>query len=229
MAVAISDLCEVRLCAVMSPEDREEMSPVCADTDAAFCTHQNFPVSMKWQTGVRFALQRFPKAKGLMTVGSDDFLSEAYLRRSIELLLSGHSLGWGPDDCYMFDSETGRLGYWSGNMRLPSGLRIPCGAGRVYTGQLLSRVGRCLWRQARDRGLDTAASIRLEHLGYPLDVVRMNAAAGEIVVDVKAVGNIHPWSEFKFTEVLDPKASAKLLRRAGLDNVLALGPAGRAA
>lgn len=216
--LALAGSVEVRLFAVLSPGDVDVMGDVCRELEVAYAVVANSPLSAKWQIGVDLARTHCGKIRGLMTLGSDDFISAAYLERCVHHLAEGDMIGWGPSTIWALDAETGRLGAWRDAMAF-RGARVPAGAGRVYTRDLLDLVDWQLWRVPREHGLDMAAAIRLDRHDIRLESLDP-LFDDEMIVDVKLAGNIHSWQSLVFAEVLEPDAAAKRLAIAGLERVL---------
>ena len=211
--------CEFQLAAVLSPEDEVVMGPICDALGVRWKTHRNKPISVKWQVGLEFVKQTCADASAVMVAGSDDFLSDAYMVSSANLVKEGWSLGFGPDRCWMLDSATGRLGLW----RRPYDPGIPgitAGAGRVFTRELLERVSWRLWTRDKNRGLDTLCSKRLRALGYQLDSLGLTDHGDRAVINVKTGENIHSWETIPYIEVLGPEAAACHLGNLGLNRCL---------
>ena len=211
--------CEFQIAAVLSPEDQSVMGPICDALGVRWKTYRNKPVSAKWQVGVGFVREVYADVSAVMIAGSDDFLSGAYMAFTAGLVRDGWSLGFGPDRCWMLDSATGRLGLW----RRPYDPGIPgitAGAGRVFTRELLDRVGWRLWTRDQNRALDTLCSKRLRALGYRLDAVGMTDRGDRAVIDVKTAENIHRWDAIPYVEVLGPEAAACHIGNLGLNRAL---------
>ena len=222
---SVTDAGAAKLFAVLSPSDEQVMGPICRRLGVSYIAQTNCPLSFKWQAGITHIHKTCPGVDAIMTLGSDDFLSEDYLRMCFDLLTDKESMGWGLDSVHILDRESGKIGLWTckniprprlPQMKLLKGLAIPAGAGRVYTAELLSRVGWCLWRVGRDVGLDMSCSLRLAKMGYSLDVVRAKGAA---VVDVKTKTNMHGFDDMIYASTMESKKAKKFLEAHGLSGV----------
>jgi len=213
--------CDFQLAAVMSPEDEPVMGPVCDSLAVRWRTQENRPVSVKWQCGLEFVKKTFTDVDAVTVIGSDDFMSVAYMAQIASVIAGRWSLGFGPDRCWMLDAATGRLGLWCRPVvRDITG--IPCGAGRVFARELLDRVSWRLWRGNKDRGLDTLCSKRLRKLGYRLDVMGLTNDGQRAVIDVKTRDNIHDWNAIPYADILEPSAAACHIGKLGLNCCLEL-------
>lgn len=224
-AVAVSDVGKVRIFAVLSPEDEQALGPICRRLGVSYIVQANSPLSLKWQSGITHIKITYPAVEAIMTLGSDDFISDDYLRMCFDLLANKTSMGWGLESVHVLDRKTGRLGRWTckniprpklPQMKLLRPLAIPAGAGRVYTAELLSRVGWCLWRVGRNVGLDMTCSLRLAKMGYALDVVKAKDVA---VVDVKTATNMHGFDEMEYADTMEPDEAKTFLSVHGLVGV----------
>jgi len=217
LAAGLRESCgwDFQLAAVMSPDDAAAMSPVCEVLGVRWWTHQNEPVSVKWQAGLAFVRESFPAADAVMIIGSDDFMSVAYMTQCASAIAYRHSLGFGPDRCWMLSAATGRLGLW--RRPVDRGIHgIPCGAGRTFSRELLDCVNWRLWRGNKNTGLDTLCSNRLRKLGYSLDLMAMTDRGPRAVIDVKTADNIHGWGSIPYAEVLEPPAATFHIGELGL-------------
>jgi hypothetical protein len=158
-----------------------------------------------------------------MTLGSDDFITAAYLDRCRVLLEQDPARGFGPDAVWMYNAQTGELGHCTRKYEMPTGNRTPIGAGRVYTRELLQRAAWRLWTLPANRGLDGMASRRLFALGYRLDQVNMAAIPGAAIVDYKSGQpgeNLNEWAGLEFSRVLPVTQAAVQLLQWGLSQAL---------
>lgn len=217
LAQRLSDVANIRIACICSPEDLRALTPVCSELGVFLRDHINKPVSRKWQRGLDLLADAIP-TDAVMLLGSDDFASEAYLRRSIQMAEEGNHLGWGVDTIWFYQWATGRLGKWVGPLLL-DGRPIPSGAGRVLTRKLLDAVNWVLWprEEPLDKGLDTLCSKHLRSHGIFLNIIKTEP--DEVVVDVKDGRNIHTFSEFNFDEMLSGAQARQWLSERGLECV----------
>jgi hypothetical protein len=207
----------LQVVAAISPEDRAIL-PALGRIGAGVVCVANNPVSRKWQEGLRKAWELHGRdADGVMILGSDDFVTPAYLRQACRILTSGFSAVFGVDQFYSYNALTRELGHWR-QIVYHESWPIPVGCGRVFSRALLDRVSWRLWPLDQDKGLDTMCSKRLIALGYPMDLVRLDNFPGAAIVDVKSDTNITPWERVLpfFDRVLPEAAASERLKKLGL-------------
>jgi len=203
--------------AVMSPEDEPVMGPVCEDCYVNWKTHPNMPVSLKWQAALDFVRESVgDDVDAVMLINSDDLVTYEYFDHVVDLVESGQSLGFGPDRCWMLDSATGRMGQW----QVPThgrGTGGQIGAARVLTRSLLYRVGWKLWTKEANSGLDAMCRIRLNALGYELDLLGLEPYDARAVVDIKTDVNIWAFDAYDYPLILEPADAEAHLRQIGFE------------
>ena len=149
--------------AVKSPGDPQEIV-----RGWTYVTHPNQPLGAKWNRG----LQEIDD--DVMIVGSDDFVSEAYIDRAVGLLKKKMDVIQ-MRGLYILDGGL----YWC----YPS---AP-GAGRVISKAVIEKKKHCLWEDGRNRYLDASATTRLQK--GRLKKIRIDEP-GCVVLDVKTSDNL---------------------------------------
>ena len=138
----------------------------------------NRPLGAKWNVGTDALRERTPD--GVMTLGSDDFVTGGHVEACCEAMERGFDMA-GAAECYIYDTLTHRLVRIEGNPQH--------GAGRMYSREVLEAVNWKPWEGSRDRGLDGSAFSSVSAaLGRPIRQQMVNG----FVLDVKTTSNI--WS-----------------------------------
>lgn len=143
----------------------------------------NDPLGNKWQMGLHHLRRRAREFGAVLTIGSDNLLTPAYLQRAGTLLREGCDY-IRPRTLHIYDAATGRL--------------VRCtpawpGAGRLYSRRLLDALGWRLWPHDATWGLDTEAQQRVERLvrrRKELTQAVIEADGDAAVLDVKTGTNI---------------------------------------
>lgn len=132
--------------------------------DISIVHHANFPLGLKWQSGVEIA--KHLKADPLIINGSDDLLCQDYFTRVSELLDEGcHFVGL--KSWYVYDLKTVyRFDYLA---------HLPLGGGRAYSRELLEKIDYKLFDVRKEKHLDDLgyqnvihAKVRTAILNEPL-------------------------------------------------------------
>ena len=186
--------------AVLSPEDREVMAPICAAAGWLWTQAPNQPLSHKWQTGLAALRFRIPDADAVMVLGSDDFFTPGFLQAGREALAAGE-IAVGPQAVWMLDRASGCLGLWKGEV----------GTGRFLARAALDAADWKLWTVPKRMGLDGLASDALAAAGIPIRPLGGDAYNGTTIVDLKEDANLHAWPTIPYVHVLDPGPSRDLL------------------
>lgn len=193
---SVKEVCRLSLPAAISPCD-EALIPDLEAAGFTWIMAANEPVSAKHQAALNAARSNWPDLDAVMQAGSDDFISEGYVRFAARRV-SRHMPSFGVGGFYMLDAETGRLAWWDKPLYLPTLMPTPYGIGRVFMRGLLDSVDWQVWPFQRNAGLDAAAARHLEGRGFHLTVIDPSAIDGgaAVLIDVKTAENIHPFSEF---------------------------------
>jgi hypothetical protein len=133
--------------------------------DVSFVYADNSPLSLKWQRPLDEA--KAWNADIVITLGSDDFLSQVTMASLIRLISTGQALVAGFRGLYV--AENADVSHWSGyNFHdQPHRTGEPQGAGRAYAGILLDSLDWKLWANAEiSKGLDQCATKRIEQRGF---------------------------------------------------------------
>ena len=218
---AVESELKVSIFAVVSEE--EPVLDFLADCGVVVVRAANKPVSRKWQVGLAGVQATQDAPDAVMILGSDDFLSEEYLRHCGALAASGVVQAWGPDRVWVFDSIDKRMGVWIGPVHMVEGRSTPAGAGRLFTRPLLDLVGWTLWPFDKNSGLDIGCARHLdENYGVVIKMIEMQQVPGAVVLDWKDAENIHCFSQFRFQwpEMLPLDEMNAALVAVGLDSVL---------
>jgi hypothetical protein len=200
---------ELKIVAVMSPDDITRMAGVCDYSGCDWMVSANYPVSVKWQAGLHYVKTLYPKCDAVTIYGSDDFASLGYMRACQGALAT--SRGFGPDLVHFLDGSSGQVARWDTR---PTG--IPAGAGRVFSRDLLQQVNWCLWPEARSSGLDSLCSRVLGRHGVKLDFVPMAKTDKAYIIDVKTGKNIHHWRDFGFQDIVSAEEAKHITESCGL-------------
>lgn len=218
LASRLQHAAEIRIFAVLSPEDQAGVAGALEEYSVGSVLAPNLPVSEKWTAGLAGLRDEWPDLDAVLRIDSDDFPNERYLRQAIRYI--GQVDGLGPDRVHILDGETGRLGIWSGPWYVAGPQEIPAGAGRLFSRRLLEAVSWDLWPGSRDSGLNSLCSRHLAENGLALDVLDLSRTAGAAIVDVKTPKNIHPWKQFHFKETWEPAEAARILEDLDLSAAL---------
>jgi hypothetical protein len=209
----------LRIVAVLSEDDIEGMAPVLKAVGANWCIAANKPVSWKWQRGLDYARTFNPDA--VCILGSDDFATPAYWSAALDAVQAG-SEGVGPDSVWMLDSESGDLGRWQGPQKDADGMRYPCGAGRVFSRDLLDRLGWMLWPFRADIALDAGSWDVIRSRQGTLANLEVAMIPGAAIVDFKNGANLHSFNEIPFREFIERIPARARLDSWGLAGMLDL-------
>lgn len=195
--------------AVRSPEDPDPAPDV---PGVAYVDHPNAPLSDKWNAGVE-AIRDAAGADldAVMMMGSDDFVSAAYVRRAVEAVLDGASLVRS-EDVVFYDAATGR----AARARMPR-----MGAGRVLSRGLLDLLDWRPWPDGLSLRLDGGMDRRIKRrlTSAPADrrrcrQVLISASAAPPLLDVKTLGTpggTSLWSFDHMTRYGRPMAPGEIL------------------
>jgi hypothetical protein len=104
---------------------------------------ENFPVSNKHNKALEKAKEL--NAKGVILMGSDDFVSDSYFE-FIEQFNEQTSELIGLKDLYFYSTKTKRLGYWKGYTS------TTVGAGRYFSRAILEQMEWQLWSDKKNTG-----------------------------------------------------------------------------
>lgn len=137
----------VRVIAVYSPEDPDPATDV---PGVIYVRAPNEPFTDKWNAGSRAARLFDPDA--LMILGSDDFVSEAYVADACWLIQSGSDYVM-PGLFHFHDQATGET------IRCEAIGKV--GAGRTYSRRVLDVLDFRLWEPGRSENSDKANCDRM--------------------------------------------------------------------
>ena len=121
-----------------------------------------------------------------LCVGSDDFLSVAY----IELINALKVDFAGTNELYFYQMFTGKAISFKYNHPVCKTL----GAGRLYSHRLLEKFNGTLWDKKQQSSLDNYSEKLLFRAGYVPTMVNFKEPQ---IVDVKSYENIHNFEEFE--------------------------------
>ena len=139
---------DINVLAVIS---EEEMIPLCEKYDVKWVMHENLPLGIKKNFGVKEALKF--DWEYLVEIGSDDLLKDEFLK-----VYAWDSPILGLNDVALINTETGAC------KRLSS-KASRYGLGRAVRRSVIEKCGD-LWHPAKNKGLDNSATIRMALNGF---------------------------------------------------------------
>jgi len=134
----------------------------------------NEPLGKKWNAGLSFIRDVAPDA--VMIVGSDDLITEDWVRQARLYLKKGYDHLYGRD-FHFYDTQTGTLTYMA--QCLP-------GAGRFVSARALEQLNWAPWPDGSMRYLDSGFNARIARL-TGLKTVKMRNVIG---LDIKTRTNL---------------------------------------
>lgn len=159
----------------------------------AYIECPNSPLGAKWNASL--SLLKNQDIDGIVIVGSDDLMNEAYLRFVASTYQQGFRF-FGVDYFYCLDRFSGRMFRW---MSYPPGTRHdePIGLGRFIHRDYIERVEWQLWEDDKEKGLDLSMWSRQkklsQELGEDFACPRFSALDHDLVlIDIKHVTQM--WS-----------------------------------
>lgn len=139
----------------------------------------NNPLSAKWQYGVEQL--RNEDFEAVIMMGADDIMNHKTLLAIQESLRNGAEFV-AFDDIYIWDRIKNLAYYWGGYDNHRKG--EPCGAGRVFTKELLERMDYQLWTGAHNLGLDGVLWNRLNEMDVNMKLLNCKRD-GLFLCDIK--------------------------------------------
>lgn len=118
--------------------------------------HQNYPLSVKWNYGVK-ALRNIDFDYVIM-MGADNYFCNNFIQFIEDNIKDCDMIGF--KDLYF--EEGSKYYYWSGYSNHRKG--EPAGCGKVYTKEALEKMNYELFTGAKDRGLDGTSWQRTKNL-----------------------------------------------------------------
>lgn len=183
-------------------EGGESSSLITGLTDVmSYIEHENEPLSAKWNAGVQVAKHIRPDA--VISVGSDDILSDEILLAFQAKLLEGHDL-IGLRDLWFFDIAKQYLGYWPGYTSDKPRFGEPVGCGRCHSRKVLDAVGWQLYpttATAKPVTLDSESSKFFTSHGFTFDAFSLNSLwPGAKAVDIKSDLSLTTFDRIKYEQ-----------------------------
>lgn len=173
---------------------------------------RNDALNLKWNAGLGVARYLDPDA--VLTIGSDDLVSDSLLVRYAELVADGLDF-FGLTDLYFFDSVRVRLGYWPGYgpTRQPHRIGEPIGAARCHSRRVLETLQWELWSATptRNCAMDHASLLWLAEHGFRPTAYSLDAL-GVKAVDIKADESITGFERIPYARVEQGAAAVAYLR-----------------
>ncbi len=234
---------DIRLQLVAVGSEGARSRAVCEKHGVDYHEFANSPLSDKWNHGLLQARQGNPDA--VLIVGSDDLVAAGTIRFLVSKIQAGYAVA-GISDAYFYDLESRALHYWKGYADGNDMCRLheTIGMARCLSSAVLERLDYDVWSKSQiDRGLDRAATHRLQeigvapcpedwaiavdsgvdrlligHVAYPL------AVTGGIAVDIKTTTNLTTLDrmlEHDSDSLCDVHDAAGELRRHFDDEVIA--------
>ena len=180
---------------VVACSEKEAMSICQAHGHTCFMV-VNEPLHRKFNAAVQ-------AAKGsdyVINIGSDDFLTEDFLRHYDGLFREGHdyitTLDW-----YFFDTKTKKGLYWKGYDK-PHNTGKGCGAGRALSKHLLEEMNWKPWAAGYDKVLDTGMQVKLDAIPHKAHSFRLRDL-GLFALDIKTEENMTPFDRWDNTTLFD--------------------------
>lgn len=163
--------------------------------------YKNEPISEKWQYGLKQL--KDVDFDAVIMMGSDNVMSQKTLLRIQEFLRMGYDF-IGFKDIYFWDRINNKNYYWAGYTNHRKG--ESCGAGRVYSKKLLSKLNFSLWHGAKNSGLDGISWRRVKRL-KPKSTILSCKQDDLFLVDIKDGEGITPLHHF-----VDNEDSIKIIK-----------------
>lgn len=202
---------DVRLVVVGSEGPRSAALVAGYSDTMSYVEAPNDPLNRKWNVGLGVA--RFLEPDAVLTVGSDDLVSDSLLLAYADKVRAGVDY-FGLVDLYFFDAATVRLGHWPGYgpQSMPHRTGEPIGLARCYARGLLESVDWQLWPDvpARSNAMDYASLQHLATQGLTPRTFTL-AALNAKAVDVKVGLGITGFDRIPYREVTHGGAALSYL------------------
>lgn len=177
---------------------------------------ENYPVSNKHNKGLEKAKEL--NAKGVILMGSDDFVSDSYFE-FIEQFNEQTSELIGLKDLYFYSTKTKKLGYWKGY----TSKSTTVGAGRYFSRAILEQMDWQLWSDKKNKGLDTDCLKRLTKNGITERIFTMEES-NVFLVDIKHSRSITDKCIIDVCTRVNSDIMAKRLSKKALEEIETLEP-----
>lgn len=171
-------------------EGKESMA-LCAKYGINYISFYNKPLGSKFNTGMR-AMQQF-NPDYVMILGSDDLISNAAMKRVLELCAKGHDVV-GFTDVWFYDLIQKNLHYWPGyghrgDKADASRAGEAIGLGRTLSRAILNKMNWQPWKPDVNVGLDWWMTQKLKGLKVIPKTINLKNE-GLFAVDLKGKLNI---------------------------------------
>jgi Tetratricopeptide repeat len=152
---------QVDLRLVVAGSEGEASRSIAESVGACYVEVPNSPLGAKWNAAAEAA--RDLDVDGVVVCGSDDLLSEAYLRWCADGVREGFEYQ-GILDLYYMHLATGRVIHWPGYSKGTSRRGEPAGTGRCLSRVILDRLRFRPWDDALERLLDRSMTEKVREL-----------------------------------------------------------------
>ena len=185
---AVKPEIQLRLHAVISEDEYIEM---CFARLYIPIMTANLPLGRKGNVGMRYNERSQPD--GVLMLGSDDFIDEAYLRAAVEALQAGIDI-WGVADIYFYRPDTKAMIHWPGYPASSPRYGEPIGAGRMLSRKFLDACDWAPWAPNQSAAMDFSMMETFKSLaGLTLGTTTL-ASIGAFMCDVKTGTNQTGWA-----------------------------------
>ena len=162
----------------------EESKNVAQKHGLLYIEYSNRPLGSKFNAGM-VALKSY-KPDYVMVLGSDDLISDSFMKVFIREMKKGYDL-IGTLDCYFYSPAHKRIGYWDGYSNPRKGETI--GMGRTLSKKLLEKCNWIPWVHRLNQGLDGSMMSRINT--HKPNVSKICVKTEDIFcLDIKTEGNI---------------------------------------
>ena len=131
---------------------REEDEKVCQRHGIHCVWEENSPLGRKFNKLVESVSEFYPDYDAIMIMGSDDFVSTAYVQEAAHLIRQGGEY-INARTAMMADLDTGRMVKLKGNVTI--------GAGRMVRREIIEACGNRPWHDEMENGLDKSFDYHL--------------------------------------------------------------------
>lgn len=181
---------EMELIPVVAGSEGELSQTIAERNGFRYIDIENQPLGRKWNAAL--SLLRHDPIDGVIIMGSDDLLNEAYFRMIAQRWRRGEKIV-GLLSMYFLEQSTGRMYFWPGYAPPRTGVTI--GLGRFIHKDYIALLGGKLWENELTHALDTSMGRRIkaaaEACGWQDTITAIPVEGTDIMaVDVKSSENM---------------------------------------
>lgn len=162
-----------------------EFKDACDSREIFYLDYENRPLGSKWNAGLQ--LFQATDVTNVMTLGSDDFVSDNFIEHAMNYAWSTQKDFCGAYDLWIYGANIKRRGFgvlWYFRYR---GFLV--GPGRMYSRKALTLANWKLWHPSKNSGLDGSSAKTMRLLGDKIDRGHwINREEDIFVIDIKTSG-----------------------------------------